>query len=270
MMKYDHHCPVSERSARRTAADVCTVYVCGGLERARDADLHTGINQCVGIYNERHFVLFMCVAPDSTSRALKTALQGLPCTCNLVLCYCRLLSGMGCSWLLAPGVLAHQCTGRSLTCYGAQWPHTSPAVAFILSYILCLAIGLAVAIMFVWALWGVAVGETSVESQDFEYYRRVAKERGEVFVNAYHLGCVVFLLSPEVGMLSGGRQAALESRAVLQRRRAGPVRVVDAAAAAARAAVHGRALVGTFARRARRHWFPPRRRRAHGRRTRGH
>ena len=49
-----------------------------------------------------------------------------------------------------------------------------------MSYILSIAIGLAVAIMLLWQLWGIAVGETSVESQDFDFYRRVAKERGEV------------------------------------------------------------------------------------------
>lgn len=51
---------------------------------------------------------------------------------------------------------------------------------FLLSYILSVAIGLAITIMCIWSLWGVAIAETSVESQDFEYYRRVAKERGEV------------------------------------------------------------------------------------------
>jgi palmitoyltransferase len=48
-------------------------------------------------------------------------------------------------------------------------------------YILSVVLGLAVGIMFGWHVWcGVAAAETSVEAQDHEVYRKVAKERGEV------------------------------------------------------------------------------------------
>ena len=40
---------------------------------------------------------------------------------------------------------------------------------------MCLAVGT----MLIWHLWGVAVGETAVESQDHEHYQRVAVSRGE-------------------------------------------------------------------------------------------
>ncbi|TCD60661.1 hypothetical protein EIP91_009721 [Steccherinum ochraceum] len=42
--------------------------------------------------------------------------------------------------------------------------------------------------MAAWHVWGVASGETSVEAQDHEHYRKIAKRRGEDFVNSYDLG----------------------------------------------------------------------------------
>lgn len=47
---------------------------------------------------------------------------------------------------------------------------------YILSVVLCLAVG----IMGGYHLWSIAQGETSVEAQDHEVYRKKAKERGEV------------------------------------------------------------------------------------------
>jgi len=46
----------------------------------------------------------------------------------------------------------------------------------------------AVGVMFLYHLWAVASAETSVEAQDHEVYRKVAKSRGEDFVNSYDLG----------------------------------------------------------------------------------
>lgn len=47
---------------------------------------------------------------------------------------------------------------------------------YILSGVLCLAVG----IMLTWHLLSIAAGETSVEAQDHEVYRKVAKRRGDV------------------------------------------------------------------------------------------
>jgi len=79
---------------------------------------------------------------------------------------------------------------------------------YILSAVLCLAVG----IMLSYHLWTVASGETSVESQDHDVYRDVAKSRGDVspstvvlsvfvpftalilrqtFVNSYDLGYII-------------------------------------------------------------------------------
>jgi palmitoyltransferase len=57
-----------------------------------------------------------------------------------------------------------------------------------LSYILSGVLSFAVGIMLVWNLWSIAWGETSVEGQDHDQYRKMAKERGEHFVNSYDLG----------------------------------------------------------------------------------
>jgi len=46
----------------------------------------------------------------------------------------------------------------------------------------------AVGVMLAYHLYGIAWGETSVEGQDHEEYRRKAKERNEHFVNSYDLG----------------------------------------------------------------------------------
>ena len=40
--------------------------------------------------------------------------------------------------------------------------------------------GFAILIMFGWHLWSIGQGETSVEAQDNEQYRKVAKYRGKV------------------------------------------------------------------------------------------
>ena len=60
------------------------------------------------------------------------------------------------------------------------WPHFAPPMAFLLTYILAVVLCLAVSAMAGWHLYMVAGGETSVETQDHEHYRKIAKQRGEV------------------------------------------------------------------------------------------
>ncbi|EMD31503.1 hypothetical protein CERSUDRAFT_89027 [Gelatoporia subvermispora B] len=114
-----------------------------------------GINQCVGLYNERHFVLFLVWLSIATT--------------------CFTLSG----WPRAMDALGWN---------GGLWTYYSPPVAFLLVYILSVVLSLAVTIMITWHLWGIASGETSVESQDHEHYRKVAQGRGETFINSFDLG----------------------------------------------------------------------------------
>lgn len=74
-----------------------------------------------------------------------------------------------------------------LTHYQDDWDHRMSPIVFTLIYFLCIVMCLAVGTMLTWHLWGVAVGETAVESHDHEHYQRVAESRGEV--------CLVFRLS---------------------------------------------------------------------------
>ncbi|KAK6996479.1 Palmitoyltransferase [Favolaschia claudopus] len=117
-----------------------------------------GINQCVGLHNERHFVLFMAYL--------------------VLACLSFSVAGFPHVWrALGAGAM-----------YDAPWPYHTPQIAFIMTYILAAVMALAVGIMCAFHLWGVAHGETTVEGQDFEVYRRMAKSRGETFVNSYDLG----------------------------------------------------------------------------------
>ncbi len=61
-----------------------------------------------------------------------------------------------------------------------EWEHRMSPIIFTVIYFLCIVMCLAVGTMLVWHLWGVAVGETAVESQDHEHYQQVARSRGEV------------------------------------------------------------------------------------------
>ncbi|KII85268.1 hypothetical protein PLICRDRAFT_45462 [Plicaturopsis crispa FD-325 SS-3] len=115
-----------------------------------------GINQCVGLHNERHFVLFRAYLVLSTF-------------CFGVLGYDQIFEALGFN-------------------YQQPWNHHVPEVVFLMEYILSVVLCLAVGIMLLWHLWSIALGETSVEAQDHDVYRRVAKERGDEFVNSYDLG----------------------------------------------------------------------------------
>lgn len=113
------------------------------------------INQCVGLHNERHFVLFL----------LYLSLSSL---CFLVLGWQHVWSALG--W------------------YDDTWNHYSPEIAFLMEYILAVVMFFAVTVMGGYHLWSIANAETTVESQDHEHYRKIAKSRGDVFVNSYDLG----------------------------------------------------------------------------------
>lgn len=61
-----------------------------------------------------------------------------------------------------------------------SWNYNVPQLAFIMIYILCPVLCLCVGVMLAYHVYSVASGESSVEAQDHEVYRRVAKDRGEV------------------------------------------------------------------------------------------
>ncbi|GBE88065.1 hypothetical protein SCP_1202940 [Sparassis crispa] len=72
--------------------------------------------------------------------------------------------------------------------YDEYWPYLIPPTIFLLLYILATVMCFAVCIMAAWHIWSISCGETSVESQDHEQYRKMARGRGEAFVNSYDLG----------------------------------------------------------------------------------
>jgi len=113
------------------------------------------INQCVGLHNERHFVLFM-------------AYLVIGCFFVSFLGYPHAIDALGLNFV--------------------PWVHTMPRIFFVVSYLLSVVMCIAVLSMLLWHLWGVGRGETSVEAQDHAVYRKIAKTRGETFINSYDLG----------------------------------------------------------------------------------
>ena len=71
------------------------------------------------------------------------------------------------------------CMGQTYL-FKDNWEHRTSPILFTIVYLVSLAMCLAVGAMFIWQVWSVAIGETAVESYDYQYYRKVATSRGEV------------------------------------------------------------------------------------------
>ncbi|KAG8700085.1 hypothetical protein FRC09_006184 [Ceratobasidium sp. 395] len=119
--------------------------------------LHTEIwiNQCVGLRNERHFISFMSYFVVAT--------------------FCFVYLGYTEVW-------------KALDFGHTRWSHRTPEMAYIIIYILALALGLAVCVMLLWNVYQIGQGITTVEGYDYGLYAERAKDRGETFVNSYNLG----------------------------------------------------------------------------------
>ena len=63
-----------------------------------------------------------------------------------------------------------------------KWEHNVPEFMFAMLYILSAVLCFAVGVMLAYHLYGVAYGETAVEAQDHEQYRRQARQRDEVYL----------------------------------------------------------------------------------------
>lgn len=115
------------------------------------------LNQCVGLGNERYFLLFMCWLAFA----------------------CVIISTTG--WP----------TARTAFRVNEIWPHAyTPRVCVLITWTLSLVIGLGVGVMGAWQLLLVAKGETSVESHDNQHYTMLSLRRGQNFQNVYDLGTV--------------------------------------------------------------------------------
>ncbi|KAG8700047.1 hypothetical protein FRC09_006210 [Ceratobasidium sp. 395] len=110
--------------------------------------LHTEIwiNQCVGLRNERHFILFMSYFVVAT--------------------FCFVYLGYTEVW-------------KALDFGHTRWSHRTPEMAYIIIYILALALGLAVCVMLLWNVYQIGQGVTTVEGYDYGLYAERAKDRGE-------------------------------------------------------------------------------------------
>ena len=70
-----------------------------------------------------------------------------------------------------------------------QWPYYTPQLAFMLIYIVCIALGIAIGAMLAWHLWLVIKGQTTVESHDANYYKKVATKRGGATLSSLPIHC---------------------------------------------------------------------------------
>ncbi|KAH9481150.1 Palmitoyltransferase ZDHHC16B [Psilocybe cubensis] len=68
------------------------------------------------------------------------------------------------------------------------WDHHVPEIMFAMMYILSIVLCFAVGVMLSYHLYGISWGETTVEAQDHDEYRKKAKARNEEFVNSYDVG----------------------------------------------------------------------------------
>src|SRR5258706_14759639 len=65
-----------------------------------------------------------------------------------------------------------------------KWPYYTPQLAFMLIYIVCIALGIAIGAMLAWHLWLVIKGRPSVENHDASHYKKGAKARGGAIVSS--------------------------------------------------------------------------------------
>ncbi|XAO25425.1 hypothetical protein I312_104248 [Cryptococcus bacillisporus CA1280] len=112
------------------------------------------INNCVGLHNQRHFVLFM-------------AWLSIGCWVTAVLGYHRFLDTFK---------------------YRSEWNSWTPKLGWTIIWVLAVAIGVAVPILTLWHLYMVSNGETSIESHDNAYLASKAKSEGLIYLNPYDLG----------------------------------------------------------------------------------
>uniref|UniRef100_A0A8H7Y2A7 Protein S-acyltransferase n=1 Tax=Psilocybe cubensis TaxID=181762 RepID=A0A8H7Y2A7_PSICU len=76
------------------------------------------------------------------------------------------------------------------------WDHHVPEIMFAMMYILSIVLCFAVGVMLSYHLYGISWGETTVEAQDHDEYRKKAKARNEEFVNSYDVGSLWTLILP--------------------------------------------------------------------------
>ncbi|KAK1927884.1 DHHC palmitoyltransferase-domain-containing protein [Papiliotrema laurentii] len=112
------------------------------------------INACVGLHNQRHFILFM------------------------------VWLSIGCWTVALLGIDKFWDSFGSID----SWPGYLPSIFFTLTWVLCIAIGFAVPILCAWHIYMITRNETSIESHDNAYLESRAKADGLIYLNPYDLG----------------------------------------------------------------------------------
>ncbi|GAA5976179.1 hypothetical protein JCM10908_005409 [Rhodotorula pacifica] len=125
VLKFDHHCP--------------------------------WIKGCVGLHNERSFVLFLI--------------------------YFSIACLFAAWWGFAPAYKAF-----TTNVSGTPWPYRTPRLVMLLVEVLAAIMGLAVAVMTLSQLLLVVRAQTNVEASDNSWYRKVAEAQGRKYLNPYDLG----------------------------------------------------------------------------------
>ena len=140
-------------------------------------------NVLVCITNDTSYFSCSCITYTSTLFVKQSETQGLPRAIyvlpdGLWIWSCSRRPGP----VLSSAALCHPLSIRPDTNFVLQsrWTHQTPGLAFVLTYILSAVLCFAVGIMLAYHIWTISLGETSVEGQDHEVYRKVAKSRGDV------------------------------------------------------------------------------------------
>ncbi|SCV67657.1 BQ2448_5268 [Microbotryum intermedium] len=113
------------------------------------------INNCVGLNNQRYFVLFLC---------------NVSSTCAFMSYY---------SW---------DSMWMAIASVDSDWPYYAPTYFVLLLWIMTLVLALALTAMTASQVWQVLLAETAVESYDNKHYAITMANRSQRFLNPYHLG----------------------------------------------------------------------------------
>ena len=99
--------------------------------------------------------------------------------------YPRIVEALGISYVVCP-ISNSFFLWIKLNSIYQEWNYNVSEMVFTLIYVLNVVICFAVGVMLTYHLYEIAYGETGMEAQDNEVYRRQAKDRNEVYDSLYY------------------------------------------------------------------------------------